>query len=453
MGAVPPLEPLRAVPIRRSGAASLSQNVKVKAFSEVAVRGSRLVLLIVAARVWGPERFGVFSYAEAAAAIVATGADFGLQLHLARSIAQGGGRAALAAAVRAKVILSALCLVVLAGLSLSSPRAEIRGILLLAGCVLLAHTWCDFWNHYFRGRQSLRDEAIVNLTYVVGGSAVAGLAVLWGVQVAAFYFVLLVAALGGNVLAWRRVRARLAELDDVAAAGESLREAGAPPSLRGDPSDRAAAARALRDAFPIGLATLFSTIYFRIDMVLLQWLRGDAETGSYGAAYRLFEGALVLPALLLAALFPAFAERSLGSRDDLTRTFRTAVTGMAALGLFAALVVALAGPPLVHLFYGADYAESAALLRWLAPTLCFLFPNYVLAHFLVATGEQRMNAWMAAFGVPANVALNLALVPTHGAFGAVVATLVTEVALFAWGWTTARRRIARQPAVAVSGAS
>jgi O-antigen/teichoic acid export membrane protein len=431
-----------------SGApASIAQNVKVKALSEVAVRGSRLVFLIVAARAWGPERFGVFSFAEAVAAIVATGADFGLQLHLARTIARGGGRAMLAAAARAKLLLSAVCLAALAAFSLLYPREDLRWILMLAGSVLLAQSWCDFWNHYFRGRQSLRDEAIVNLTYVLGGSALACLALWRGAQITVVYIVLLLAALAGNVLAWRRVRALLpgGGSDAESRSGEGAEEG---PSARGAPSpSHTLAARALRDAFPIGVATLLSTIYFRLDMVLLQWLRGDAETGAYGAAYRLFESALVLPALILAALFPVFAERSLAPRADLTSSFRGAFFRMTALGIAVAVALALVGPPLLRLIYGGAYAESAALLRWLAPTLCFLFPNYVLAHFLVATGEQRSNAWMAAFGVPVNVAVNLALIPAYGARGAVVATLATEVALFVCGWLVAERRIARQPVV------
>jgi hypothetical protein len=142
------------------------------------------------------------------------------------------------------------------------------------------------------------------------------------------------------------------------------------------------------------------TIYFRSDMVLLQWLRGDAATGAYGAAYRLFEGAFFLPALILAALFPALAERMVTSRADIGPLVRRAVGWMATLGLASAAFLAFAVAPLLQRIYGDDDAESAVLLQLLAPALCLIFPNYVLLHFLVAAGRQKVIAWVAALRRP-----------------------------------------------------
>jgi O-antigen/teichoic acid export membrane protein len=301
--------------------------------------------------------------------------------------------------------------------------------------VVLAQSWCDLWNHYFRGRQSLRDEARLNVAYLCGGVLAAGLALSLGAGVLVFYLILLAAAVVGNWLGWRRVRALVAS--DPADA--TARAAGP-----GSTNDASPTARdALREALPIGIATLLGTIYFRSDVVLLQWLRGDAATGAYGAAYRLFEGAFFLPALVLAALFPALAESVVGPRAEVGRLVHRALRWMALLGLAAAAFLAFAVAPLMHLLYGEDYAESALLLQLLAPALCFIFPNYVLMHFLVAAGRQKTNAWLAALGVPVCIALNLVLIPTLAARGAATATVATEVVLFAAALLVTEATLAR----------
>lgn len=410
----------------------VGSNLKVKALSEVGVKGGRLLLVVAAARIWGPERFGVYAFAAAFAGIVMTAADFGLQLHLARSIAQGGGRAALASAVRAKAWLSLATTAALAVACLLYPRPEVRAVLLAAGGMLLAQSWCEFWNHYFRGRQRLRDEALLNLVYVLGGSAVGCLALLRGADVLTLYLVLLGAALVGNGVGIARV-------------GALLRGSPAPPTPDAATPARLSAWTALKGAFPIGLAILLSTIFFRIDMVLLERIRGDAATGAYGAAYRLLESTLFLPALLLAALFPAFAEASRAPKEDLARLLHAGLRWMFLLGTGLAAAIVVAAPLGLRILYGEAYAESVVLLRLLAPTLCFIFPNYVLTHFLVATGEQKRNTWIMALGIPVNISMNLAVIPEYGARGAAVATMVTEVILLAATWIAAERRLARQP--------
>lgn len=415
--------------------ASLGANLRVKALSEVVVRGAQLALLVGLARTWGPERFGLFSFVGSLAAIAIVSGDFGLQLFLARAIAQGGGRPALAAAVRAKLLLSVLTLIALVAVSALYPRPEIRAPLFAAGAMVLAQSWCDLWNHYFRGRHSLRDEALLNVTYLVGGALVAGLAVSFGAGVLAVYQVLLAAALIGCWVGRRRVWV-LAARDPADAQALAASRAGAPPPTAFD---------ALRAAAPIGVATVLGTIYFRSDMVLLQWLRGDLATGAYAAAYRFFEGAFLLPALILAVLFPTLAGRMAAPRLEIERLLRRALRRMTLLGFGTAALLALAVAPLLRTIYGEEYAESAFLLRILAPGLCFVFPNFVLTHFLVAAGRQHASAWLAGLGVPVCLALNLALIPHLGARGAAGATVVTEVVLCAAAWIVARSTIARLP--------
>ncbi|HET7292737.1 MAG TPA: flippase [Vicinamibacteria bacterium] len=401
----------------------IASNIAIKAASDVLVKASRFVLVIGAARLLGPGDFGLYSLAFAIASMLAILSDLGLHLHLARQVAlaEQGADASLGEAVSGKLAMSGLVLVALAAVVLLYPRpAPVRWLLVLAGLALLGQSWCELWNHLFRGLQTLGPEAALNLFNALVGAG-AGVAVLLaGGGPHGLYAALLATAIATNVAALVLARAR-----GVAAAGVS----------------GGAARRALQRAYPAGIAILLSMVYFRIDLVLLERLRDDAEVGAYAAAYRLLEGLLFIPAFFMAALFPALSEVS-RKPDDLKRLLEVGLRWMFLLSGLLALMLLVAAPWALWLLYGESYVEAAPALRVLSLALLFIFPNYLLTHLLVATGRQRWNALIAGVCVLVNVGLNLPAIHRFGALGAAATTVVTEGVLFAlatralaWGAT------------------
>ena len=67
------------------------------------------------------------------------------------------------------------------------------------------------------------------------------------------------------------------------------------------------AAAAFAEALPLWLATLLSLLYFKGDIVILKIFSTDAEIGAYSAAYKVFEGLMIVPAVVLAATFTPLA--------------------------------------------------------------------------------------------------------------------------------------------------
>ncbi|HJS59015.1 MAG TPA: polysaccharide biosynthesis C-terminal domain-containing protein, partial [Vicinamibacteria bacterium] len=205
-----------------------------------------------------------------------------------------------------------------------------------------------------------------------------------------------------------------------------VRRHGADPA----PASSRAGLGALRRAAPTGIAVLLTMVYFRIDLVFLERMRGDAEVGAYAAAYRLLEGLLFIPAFFMAALYPALSGASLRV-EDLRRLRSAGLHWMFLLSTLLVLALTVTAPWLLRLLYGEVYAEAGTVLRVLSLALLFIFPNFVLTHLLVATGRQRWNAVIAGVGVVVNVALNLMAIRRFGALGAAATTVITEATLFA----------------------
>jgi len=200
-------------------------------------------------------------------------------------------------------------------------------------------------------------------------------------------------------------------------------------AARVDRSSSLALARtALRGSLPIWLAGLVSLLYFKVDTLFVRWLAGDAELGAYGAAYKLFEGAMLLPSVVLAVTFPRLvrAEADVVVRDRLERRI---AGGLLAAGLVVSAVFFLGRTPLVHLFFGSGFRRAEDSLRILALGLPLVFLNYGLTHFLIARHRERVNTVLAVMMLAVVVTLDLVLIPRGSGPGAAAATSLAEVAL------------------------
>ncbi len=174
-----------------------------------------------------------------------------------------------------------------------------------------------------------------------------------------------------------------------------------------------------------------TTVYYRSDIILLEYLTSDSGVvGQYAAAFRFLDGIIMFAAPLGLIWF-----RKLRLVHEDYALFRSQMMKMAMIMLFAALVIVLIGSGfsevIVSLTFGNEYDDAAILLPWLLVALVFLLPNGVLTQACIAQNMERLYALAAAGGAGINIGLNLILIPVHGALGAAWATIFTEIFLAA----------------------
>jgi len=85
------------------------------------------------------------------------------------------------------------------------------------------------------------------------------------------------------------------------------------------------------------------------------------------------------------------------------------------------------GSTIIPLIYGETLSYAAPAFSILALALPLFFLNYALTHQLIGWDGQLAYLLIATLALVANVAANLALVPTQGIIGAAIATVLTEV--------------------------
>ena len=189
--------------------------------------------------------------------------------------------------------------------------------------------------------------------------------------------------------------------------------------------------RILQSSIPYGLLTVLGLVYFRIDSVLLTYLRGETETGFYGASYRFLDAVQFIPIAVSQALFPTFTRLHESSISDLKKIYFKSLALLSILGLVVTAFVFLLAPVIINLVYGVSYQPSIIALKILSFAIFFQFIHIPGAHLLFATEKfLKPVIYLSILAVGFNIAANLIFIPVYGFVAASFVTLISEILSF-----------------------
>lgn len=390
-----------------------------------------LLTSVVVVRALGPAQYGELSYLLALTGLLAPLAQFGVSGIVARGLLErpGDAHAVLRAAMLLRLVGCALAFVAGAIYWLAfEQHGSDRWLLLvlLAAQFATAFQVVEFWFQVQLKAARLvpwRTGAMLMAALLKMILAVATGDARWVAAAFALEFVL---TGGASLLAMRR------------ASGGWATPGPSPEWVRWF-------ARRSPWLLASGLAEV---IYLRIDIVLLERLRGVAEAGTYAVAARLSEVWYMVPVALMGAAFPAIWQRR-SDREDYHRSLQASLDLLCGMALVLAVLVQLFAAPLVHLLFGERFAASVPVLQIHIWAGVFVFMRALLSRWLLAEDLLRFSLVTHVAGALVNVVLNLLLIPRYGAIGAAVATVISYacagwLALFlaprtrAMGWMMAR---------------
>lgn len=185
----------------------------------------------------------------------------------------------------------------------------------------------------------------------------------------------------------------------------------------------------LKNSGSITFGMIFSILYFRIDIVMLQMMTEEKIVGWYGAAYRLFEVTLILPHSFMLVLFPTLVEEYSTSRSKFAKSFQKAFRMFVVIGSGIALGFYFFSYEIIAFIYGEKFFPSISVLKILSAAVFLFFMNFLLSNILITSGREKINAWNLVVATMLNILLNLNLIPKYGGEGAAWATLICEAIL------------------------
>lgn len=176
---------------------------------------------------------------------------------------------------------------------------------------------------------------------------------------------------------------------------------------------------------PLGLTLVFNLVYFRLDMMILAFLRPNFEVGIYGLAYKFFEFPLALVTFFMNSSYPIMLRQVKEGEEKFKKLIKTLAVILLILSLGMAMAFILFAPALS--FIRADFKSSVLALRILALSLPVFFLSALFMWVLITLGKQKLLAIFYGTSMILNLILNLIFIPRYGYLAAAVITGVTEL--------------------------
>jgi O-antigen/teichoic acid export membrane protein len=195
----------------------------------------------------------------------------------------------------------------------------------------------------------------------------------------------------------------------------------------------------VRVAVPLGITFIITTVYFKVDVPILQRFRPYSEVGYYTFAYKPFESLLFIPFALRSVVFPVLSVYHRRSPERVLPLAEKFFKALVILGWPITVGVFLLAPQFNSLLKLYDGSEPA--LQILSLAIVFMFADNTFAATLNAIDKQNVFAFVAMVGLVINVGVNLIVIPRYGYLGASWAVVVTEAALVVVGWIVLRAQL------------
>ncbi len=209
----------------------------------------------------------------------------------------------------------------------------------------------------------------------------------------------------------------------------------------------------LKGGVPFFWFWVLTTVYFRVDVILLSKLTNSEVVGWYGAAYKLFETLMFLPTILsLVIMYPILARLSAQSRDGLRFAMDKGLSVLLMLGTPICVGLFTLAGPIITLIYGdKDFAPAVPALQWLAVALFLLYVNHMMVVSLWSLNQETKMIPAAGVAVFINIGVNFVLIPRYAHLGAAASTVVTELFLTAYVLAVIPKDLLSRNSLAVLG--
>lgn len=184
-------------------------------------------------------------------------------------------------------------------------------------------------------------------------------------------------------------------------------------------------------SLPIGIAGIFNVAYLRMDTIFLTMIKGSVDTGIYGAAYRFFELAYVLPNILMVVAMPLLARaKQNGGNEAVKNILLKTIIISGVLSLVWIFIAFFNANSLIHFLFGDRYIAATKTLRILAIANVIAFFAQIASYTVLIYEKQKRHALNQAICFVVSFLLNIIFIYKWGAEGAATAVLFTQVSIF-----------------------
>lgn len=390
---------------------------------EVGVRVLKIILFIYAARTLGSSQWGTFSYAIALMAIFAIISDIGVNSVLIREKSKSDNYPEfIATGVFIKITLSIIASLALLGYGLLSKESgAVRDLLPFMSIILFLDSIREFGFTLNRAFEKMELEAFGKiLTTII--LTILGIFLLSKNGTAlSLSYAYIISSTVGVVMGCFFLRKELKYITRN--------------------FNRKLIRELLKEAWPLGLISIFGILLTNINTILLGWLKTIDMVGIYSVAQKPTQILYMMPGLIGIAVLPIFSRLAKSDKDNFKKIVKESTTLMFVMACVATLIILIFGKFLILSLFGQTYIDASMPFKIMSLALITNAPSIIFSNALFAEGRQKVTSLAIGTGVVVNLVLSFILIPSFGVNGAALSATLAQMTSNVIIITYARRNI------------
>lgn len=197
--------------------------------------------------------------------------------------------------------------------------------------------------------------------------------------------------------------------------------------------------RLLRMAAPFFMINVIVVIFHRVDVLMLEQMRGYEEVGYYSAAYQIFDALALFPGIMITVLFPRMVKRRELPKSEINKM----LIGVVSLPIAFCIIAASFSKNITSIVFGDSYDATASLIPILVLGLPFMAATGVLAHALISKHRTGVSSVATGISLCVNIVLNWIYIPEFGMLAAAWTTAISLFVNFFLHWLAVMARAER----------
>jgi len=184
--------------------------------------------------------------------------------------------------------------------------------------------------------------------------------------------------------------------------------------------------QALSYGVRIFLTGIFSLLILRIDLYMVNFFKGMAESGLYSLASTFGDVFFILPFSIVTVMFPKINAEDKSKKESVAKYSRISFFSVLILAIGTLLFIKL----FIGLLYGQEFLPSVQPILLLLPGLIFLSTATVLSQYFLSTKYpfKLTICWFLATIL--NIVLNFIYIPQYGMIAAALSSTITYFLVF-----------------------
>lgn len=379
-------------------------------FAQIFARGVGFLYTIYLARSLGVEGFGLFSVALSFFALFSTLSEFGFSRFLVREIALNPSNTSnlLYNIGFFRIVLTGLFyLIFILPVYFFDPDKLRSGLVLLSVVAVFPLALAETIDGYFVATRKLQFSSLVMVilslaTTITGAILVSRnfgpwgpvLALIFGQTVSLLVLYILLKSQKINILS---------------------------------KVDLSSFKKIMFGSLPYGILGILGLLYFKVDTVILSYLRGNFDTGIYTAGYKFLEATNLIPIAISVGLFPVMAKMQKSGQVKLKNLYLKMSGLMFIVGALITLVFLVVVPEIIKILL-PNYIPTIEVIKILALAIPFMFVHTTAAQVVLSSDKfLKSLILISIFPLILNILLNFLFIPQYGYLAASWVTVFSDI--------------------------